>query len=447
MVDDRVVRGLSDRALTNYRAVRDSRFYQEFESEGKLVGTTLLSAEENPLATHIQSEWAGFLEHDVVPVISYPYEWCFSMLRDAALLQLELTEAAILNGFTVKDASPYNIQFIDHKPVFIDIPSLEPLPDGEPWAAYRQFCEMFLFPLLVQVYKGMDFQPFLRSRLDGIGVQTAASLFGLRDRFRRGVFTHVWLQAKMDRRFGGADVNVRSSLKSAGFNLELILANVRKLTRLIRRLDWSGKGSEWGDYEKFHNYTETDHQLKTSFVSEFAAGVKAKTIWDLGCNTGQFSKAVAAHCSQVLACDVDHWAIERLFRDQSMPSNVIPMVQNVADPSPDWGWRGKERRRLTERSKPDLVLCLALLHHVVITANIPLADFVAWLRSVADHLVIEYVSRADDKVRILLRNKHDHYHDYSREQLEAALAEHFSIESRLVLRDGHRCLMACRAKA
>ncbi|MFT5141077.1 MAG: hypothetical protein ACI9CB_002748, partial [Rhodothermales bacterium] len=256
---NRVFRGLSEAALDNYRKVIETAFYRKFSKAGLLVNTVEVESQDNPLPISVQQQWAGFLEHDRVAVISYPYEWAFSMLKSAALLQLRLTAAAIKEGFTLKDASPYNIQFVGNKPVFIDIASFEALREGEPWSAYRQFCEMFLFPLMLQAYKGVNYQPFLRSRIDGVDVQTAGKLFGFRDRFRKGVMGNVWLQAKLDRRYGGSSENVRSSLKSAGFNRELILVNIRKLKKLITALSWEGDGSEWGDYTSFHNYSDEDH--------------------------------------------------------------------------------------------------------------------------------------------------------------------------------------------
>jgi hypothetical protein len=233
---NRVFRGVSQSALENFRDLTDKKFYKALEEAGKVIGTREIPVEDNPLPDEIKNQWAGFLEHDEVEVISYPYEWTFSMLKVAASLQLHLVEQAVSNGFTLKDATPYNIQFVNHKPVFIDIPSFEPLQQGEPWAGYRQFCEMFLFPLFMQAYKRCNFQPFMRANIDGIGVQTAASLFGFRDRFRKGVISHVWLQSKLDRRYGGSSENVRSSLKSAGFNRELILVNVRKLQKLVNKV-------------------------------------------------------------------------------------------------------------------------------------------------------------------------------------------------------------------
>jgi SAM-dependent methyltransferase len=442
---DRIIRGISAAALAEFKKLESTAFYTTFLQKGLLVGSELLVPENVDLPPEIMQQWAGFIEHRRIPVITYPYEWTFSMLRDAALLQLDLVEAAILEGMTLKDATPYNIQFDGGKPVFIDIASFETLPAGAPWAGYRQFCEMFLFPLLLQAYKGIHFQPLMRSSIDGINVQTAAKLFGFRDRFRAGVLTHVWLQAKLDSRYGNTQQNVRSDLKKAGFNQAMILANVRKLGKLIGKLSWDGEGSEWGGYEEFHNYSESDHQLKESFISDSVANSKADVVWDIGCNTGQFSKLAAQHASCVLAMDLDHFAVERLYREtrETGKKNILPLVQNITDPSPNWGWRNRERVDLKTRIRPDLVLCLALIHHVVISANVPMEEFVSWLAELSDQLVIEYVSRSDDKVKALLRNKEDRYSDYSREELENNLGKYFRVVSQQKMESGNRHLYWC----
>jgi SAM-dependent methyltransferase len=279
-----------------------------------------------------------------------------------------------------------------------------------------------------------------------VDVQAASALFGFRDRFRKGVMSHVWLQAKLDRRYGGSSDNVRSNLKSAGFNRELILVNVRKMQKLVKKLEWKATGSEWGDYTEFHNYSDDDHVRKEEFIRNAIVTEQPKTVWDIGCNTGQFSRIAAAECTQVVSTDIDHVAVERLYLNPETPDNILPLVQNLADPSPNWGWRNRERSDLQTRSKPDLVLCLALIHHVVITANIPLAEFIDWLAGLTDKLVIEYVSRRDDKVETLLRNKEDKYKDYSRESLEANLKRHFEIRQQQEVNNGDRTLYLCVRK-
>lgn len=447
-VGGRIYRGLSEKGQADFQALIGCRFHEQFRSQGRLLDSVPVAAEEVPLPGQEKRQWSAFVEHPVVPVISYPYEWTFGMLRDAAMLQLELTEAAYREGIAVKDASPYNIQFTAGRPVFIDLGSFEPHQSGRPWAGYRQFCEMFLFPLMLQAYRGLDFQPLMRAGIDGIPLQSAARLFGVRDRFRRGVLTHVWLQSRLDRRFGGAAVDVRSELKSAGFNRELILANVRKLQRLVSRLEWQDDQSEWADYEAFHNYSDQDANLKEEFVDRCVAESGARLVWDIGCNTGRFSRIAARHAPTVIAMDQDHLAVERLYRGLKTEGRkeILTLVQNIADPSPNWGWRNRERSDLPGRAKPDLVLCLALIHHVAISANIPLTEFVAWLADLSEQLIIEHVSRRDDKVQALLRNKDDRYGDYGREQLESALAEHFDIAARQALESGNRFLYWCRRR-
>ena len=444
----RILRGISEGALADYRKLESKKFFKRFSEAGKLVATREIPMGEVPLPGEEKDRWAGFLEHERVPVVSYAYEWTFGMLKDAAVLTLDLLEAAIKADMTLKDATPYNVQFVAGKPVFIDIPSFESLQAGSTWSGYRQFCEMFLFPLMLQAYKGIDIQPMMRSRIDGVSIQTMARLFSFGQRFKKGVFSHVWLQAKLDSRYGSTNKDVKSELKSAGFSKELILANVRKTRKLIQKLSWGGEGSEWGGYEEFHNYSESDHVLKESFIDACVRDSGASTVWDIGANTGQFSRIAAKHADQVLAMDIDHFAVERMYRKNAEEgiNNILPLVQNVCDPSPNWGWRNSERSDLKTRAKPGLVLCLALIHHVVITANIPLDEFIAWLAGLTDQLVIEYVSRSDDKVETLLRNKEDKYHDYSRKNLEAALGRHFGIRERLELESGNRFLYWCVEK-
>jgi SAM-dependent methyltransferase len=221
------------------------------------------------------------------------------------------------------------------------------------------------------------------------------------------------------------------------------------MRKLVGKLKWEGDGSEWGSYEEFHNYSESDHLLKEAFIEESVNASESSLVWDIGCNTGQFAKIAAQQSRQVIAMDLDHFAVERLYREtrEKKNENVLTLVQNIADPSPNWGWRNRERTDLGSRARPDLVMCLALIHHVVISANIPLEEFVGWLSETSDQLIIEYVSRSDDKVKALLRNKEDKYHDYSRENLENELGRHFDIVRQQSLESGNRFLYWCRKPA
>ena len=448
-----VFRALSPPALANWQQLAAKAFFQRLQDAGKVVQTQQvetipLQADAQDSASSADSSWVATLKHQTIPVISYPYEWSFGMLKDAALLQLELLQAALAEGMILKDASSFNMQWIGSQPIFIDIPSFTPLAPGEPWVGYRQFCQLFLYPLLLQAYKNMPFQPWLRGNIDGIEPQDCTQLMSLRDRFRAGVFSHVYLQAQAQSRYAQASHNIQHDLRSAGFDTQLIQTNVSRLTRLIQKLDWQRSQSTWSEYAEQPPYTEAEQSQKADFVRRVAQSQKWSSVWDLGCNTGTFSRIAAENASTVVAMDVDALVIERLYQALKTERNttILPLVSNLADPSPSLGWRGTERRALTERSSPDLILALALIHHMVISANIPLKEFVAWLAERRASLVIEFITRDDPMVRTLLRHKADQYTDYNLEYFERCLADTFEVERQETLESGTRLLYYARSK-
>lgn len=440
----RVFRALSSTAATAWTQLSQTSFFPRLVAEGKVVATrsTELSATELAELTGGEENWAIALEHDVIPFLSYPYEWTFGMLRDAALLQLELLRAALGEGMILKDASSYNVQWRGAQPVFIDIASFEPWRQGDPWVGYLQFCQLFLYPLLLTAHRDIPFQSWLRGGIDGITPEVCNQIFSWRDRFKPGVFSHVYLQAKLHARTANTTNQLRSDIKRIGFSKELILRNVQGLEKLVRRLEWQRRSSEWASYADDNTYDDESRSSKERFIATAAATRRWKLVWDLGANTGSFSRIAAEHAEQVIAFDADHLAVERLYQQLARggPPNILPLVANLADPSPPLGWRHRERKALTERALPELTLCLALVHHMVISANIPLAEFVDWLASLGSHLVIEFVDKNDAMVRKLLQNKDDIYDDYELGKFESYLARHYEILSKETLGSGERTL-------
>ena len=432
--EGRVLRSLSPRAYADWQRLRGTRFFARHVEAGTVVATT----DAGPLA-----DGGGLVEHARIPFVSYPYEWPFGMLKDAALLHLELMRDALAEGFVLKDATPYNVQWRGARPVFIDVPSFEPLAPGDPWVGYRQFCELMLYPLMLQAYRGVDFRPWLRGRIDGIPAAEMQRLLSARDRLRPGVLLQVVAQSLLQRRFAGDGRNVRGALADAGFDKGLIESNVGKLARLVRGLEPPRVATEWSDYDRTHSYDTAGQAAKADFVRRAAASRRWRLAWDLGCNTGRFAEIVAPHAGCVVAMDADWMAIERLYareREATPPGAILPLVINLADASPSQGWRGAERKDLAARGTPDLTLCLALVHHVVITANIPLADFIDWLSSLGTAVVIEFVGRGDEMVQALLANREDQYDDYTAETFRALLAARFRIRDELPLKDGRRTI-------
>ena len=386
---------------------------------------------------------AAVLTHDRIPFISYPYEWTFSMLKDASLLQLDLLLAALAHGLILKDSSPYNVQFRGARPVFIDIGSFEQLREGELWVGYRQFCMLYLYPLLLQSTKGVSFQPWLRGSLDGIPPGQMRALMSMRDRFRRGYLTNVFLQARLESRDAGPQAGITRELKRPGLAKQLIVANVRKMRKMVSRLEWDPPKGVWLAYGDHNTYSADDAERKDAFVRSVATSSPWQLAWDLGCNNGRHARILAESIPSVLAVDADPGPVELLYRNLRAAGDerILPLTMNLADPSPGLGWRGLERTTLLDRGEPDLVVAFALVHHLAIAANIPLREVVHWLGGLGGALLVEFPTRDDPMVQKLLSGKRTGLHtDYTQEHFESCLTEVLDVRRTEVLGSGTRVL-------
>ena len=448
--DEGVFRALSAQGLADFEALAGSRLFERFTGDGRLIGTERVEAPRRHLPALREEEVAALLRHETIPYVSYPYEWPFGMLRDAALLQLDLLLAGLNEDLILKDSSPYNVQFRGAQPTFVDVGSFERLSEGEPWIGYRQFCMLFLYPLMLQAYKALEPQPWLRGAIDGIPPAQMSAVTSARDVLRRGVLTHVRLHARLERRHGERPREVKRELRQAGFNKELIRANVSKLRKLVGRLEWRPPRGVWTDYGERIHYTDRDTEEKDRFVREVAGSRAWDLVWDLGANDGRHSRLAAdSGARYVVAMDGDHGVIEHLYRTLRDVGDrrILPLTMNLTDPSPALGWRGTERKAPLDRGRPDLVLCLALVHHVSIAGNVPVREVVDWLHSLGAALVIEFPTREDPKVEQLLAAKRPGTHlDYDHEFFERCLDQAFEVERSERLSSGTRVLYFARAR-
>jgi hypothetical protein len=441
---DEVYRALSPDGLNDFAALEASGLLDD----GRVVATER-AGDVAALKGLLVHEPAAVLRHERIQFISYPYEWTFSMLKDAALLQLDLLLAALERDLVLKDATPYNVQFKGSRPVFVDVGSFERLREGEPWIGYRQFCMLYLYPLLLQSAKRVPFQPWLRGAIDGITPGQMRALMSFRDRFRRGVFTNVFLHAKLEARYADRPGQVKQEVKRV-FKKELFVANVRKMRKLVGRLDWDPPKGVWTAYGERNTYTDADARRKEQFVREVASSRDWRLAWDIGANNGRYSRIAAEGARTVVAVDADQGPVELLYRDLRSEGNeqILAVAMNLADPSPGLGWRGLERRALPERGRPDLVLALALVHHVAISANVPVREFIDWLASLGSALVIEFPTREDPMVQKLLAPKREGLHpDYELGFFERCLNEAFQVERSERLESGTRVLYYARPKS
>jgi hypothetical protein len=446
----RILRGLSAVASEEFKRLSVETFFKRAQERGWIVRTKALGSDDADAKAVLADGWTMVLEHEEVPFVSYPYEWSFSMLRDAALLTLSLLESAMKAGWTMKDGTPFNVQFIGARPVFIDIGSFEPRIDGVSWVGYRQFCSMFLTPLMARAHLGLDHLALMRAHLDGISPSEAAKLFRGTSRLKRGVASHVLLPARIESRILSQERDRKAAQirKVRPQSDAMVLGLVQSLRRLVNRLPAPIDHTDWSHYDRTHSYEESDLAEKKAFVSKHASKHARGHVWDIGCNTGTFSMLCANNANQVIAIDGDHNAIEQLYlrRTEIKGDNILPLVMNLANPSPNQGWAGNERAAFDKRVKPDLVMALALIHHMRMSANVPNIRFLEWLRSLDCDVIIEFVNRHDEMVVKLLTNKKEQYEDYSLEQFREEVNSLFEIVDSRPLKGGDREIFMLRPK-
>ena len=439
-VQGRVFRAIRSSWAEAWKEFSSSPLFQELQQEGLLI-KTIPAAGSLQFPASLTEGSCAVVEHERIPFVSYPYEWSFGMLKDAALLHLDLLERTLPYDFICKDASAYNVQFVGSKPVFVDILSITRHALGEPWLGYHQFCKMFLYPLMLEAYKQIPFQSWLRSELEGVDPVLFSRVMGARDLLRPGVFTHVRLQAWLQKRLAASRDSVRRRIKISRLPKAAIVRNLRGLRRLLHRLT-PRSDSAWMDYVRTRSYSDLAMKQKEGFVRKTLAGQQWRFVWDLGCNTGDFSRLAADHADYVVALDSDPLCVEWLYQGlkQEGRRNILPLVMNLANLSPNQGWAGRERLSLAARGKPDLALCLALIHHLTINCNVPIPAFLSWLAELGTSVIIEFVSKEDPMVRQLLLNKDDTYEDYNRPGFEQYLNQFFNVRDTSAIAGGTRFL-------
>lgn len=425
----RVLRLLDKRGLDAWHALAETDFYARAVEDGRLLASREVEAPDGS---------AGAIEHPLLPFISYPYEWTFGMLKDAALLQLDLLAEALGEGLTIKDATPFNVQFTEGRPIFIDIGSFEPYEAGEAWIGYRQFTRQFLFPLMMRAWAGIPFQPWLRGDMEGPTASQMRRLLPVSKRFRPSALMHVTLQARMEERMSGQAV--RQDLRRAGFGADLILANVGKLRTLIDGMGIPDTVSTWSDYRACE-HVGRDREAKSEFLRSLLDRHRPNRVLDMGANDGHFSLIAADHGAHAIAVDGDEAILDDLYR-RAAGRTVSIVMTDLTNPTPSQGWAGVERTSLEDRARPDLIVAYGLIHHLIYTASIPPRSVVAWLRHFDCPVALEYVAPDDEMVAKLTANKLESelHRDRSEIEFRGLLDETFAIDSTTSLTGGTRTL-------
>ena len=441
--DGQLYRQVNRRYRPDFELLHDSGLYDELSGRGLLVNHDIADSVQ-PL----NDDGFCVIRPRRVRFISYPYEWAFSALKDAALLTLDVQLRALNRDMQLKDASAYNVQFDGCRPVLIDTLSFERLEANRPWKAYGQFCRHFLAPLALMARTHIDCGYLLRDYIDGIPLDVASSMLPLRTRLSLGLQVHLHWHGRMIAKHQETQIAQDENKARKGprprevqmpkNRLHAYLENLRSTITSLRSK--CGQ-TEWGDYYEDNSYSPAASREKQELVKRYLQAINPSTVWDLGANTGVFSQIAAELGAFTCAFDIDPACVERAYVDgrKQKKTNFLPLRMDLTNPSPALGWAHQERDSFAQRGPADAAMALALIHHLAISNNVPLPSVAEFFRRLTRSLIIEFVPKQDPQVQRLLQNREDIFEHYTQEQFEKAFKRHFHIsESHSVGTDGRR---------
>ncbi len=416
----------------NYDSLIESGLLKNLVDKNLLVSHEEVKNSEN-------SDSYKIIKPKKIEYISYPYEWSFSQLKDAALLTLRTQRIALKHNMSLKDASSYNVQFLDGKPIFIDSLSFEKYQEGLPWVAYRQFCQHFLAPLLLMKYSNINLNQLLRVYLDGIPLDIANSILPLKAKFNFSVFLHISLHSKTQKKLENTDVKFS---KNAKLTKAKLLDIVENLEDLIGNISLPKSQTEWGEYYTFTNYSDSAFSNKKKIIEGFLDKINPKTLWDLGANNGLFSRIASNRKIKTVAFDIDPIAVEKNYLQikNSKETDILPLVLDLTNPSPSIGFANEERPSFSQRSETDVIMALALIHHISISNNVPFVKVAKYFAQMTNYLIIEFVPKSDSQVKKLLATREDVFPRYNQNGFEQYFSQYFSIVDSVKIEDCDRVL-------
>jgi hypothetical protein len=435
-----ILRQVNREAQQSYDRLMSSGLYRELTERGLLI-----RHEETDEPPRVAATAYKILRPQYIAFISYPYEWSFSQNKDAALLTLEIQRRAIRNGLTLKDASAYNVQFQDGRPIFIDTLSLELYREGEPWRAYRQFCQHFLAPLALMCLTDIRLGQLCRTNIDGIPLNLAARLLPAKSRLRLGLLLHVHLHGVLQ----GSAASRNMAQPVRRFHRTAMLGLIDSLESAIQRLTWKPRESDWSSYYDHTTYSPSATAAKLRAVAEFLDVVRPKCVWDLGANTGQFSRLASDRGAFTMSFDIDPNCVELNYLEMKsrQETRILPLLMDLLNPSPASGWINQERFSILQRGQPDMVLALALIHHLAISGNLPLEQIARFFYSLTPWVAIEFVAPTDSQVQLLAAQRGHVHHPYDQSSFEQCFCRYFLIQATRPTLPGSRILYLLRRRS
>jgi len=432
--DGTIYRKINPLYMPQYKHLMDSGLYES------LIKAKLMVSHEE--VERIETNEEGIvIRPEQIPYISYPYEWCFEQYKDAALTTLRIQLLGMEFGMSLKDASAYNIQFVRGRPKLIDTLSFDMYTET-PWTAYGQFCRHFLVPLMLMAYVDQRLVKMMQSHIDGIPLDLAD--FILRGKGGFAAWQHIHLHAKAVKSYGEAGKKEGKAIQMT-MKKHILFSIINSLIRIIERLKLKDIITEWGNYYSLTNYEEAAAKHKENIVKEYLANITKKNektfVWDLGANDGRYSRCALEYGAEVIAFDIDPIAVGRNYLEtHKTGSGMLPLILDLTCPSPAIGFANNERKTIDGRRKPNIILMLAVIHHLAISNNLPLEKIAQWLAALCEYLIIEFVPKEDSQVKILLKTRVDIFPDYSIEGFESAFTSCFRLRGKTQIDQSKRTL-------
>lgn len=419
-VDEILYRQINKCYKEDYLQLQNSGLYRELVEKDFLV-----KHKEDDDSSLLSGEGYLIIMPEQIDFISYPYEWCFDQLKDAALLTLKIQKLALNKGMTLKDASAYNVQFHNGKPIFIDTLSFEVYNQNTPWGAYRQFCQHFLAPLVLMKHIDVRLNSMLRTYIDGIPLDIASKMLSWKTRLNFSSLMHIHLHANMQTKYASKG----EKQKDAGLSKGKLIALISGLESTISGLNPSKQNTEWEKYYSFTNYSESGAQHKANLIDGYLDIIKPKNLWDIGANDGTFTKIAYSRGIKSVAFDIDPLAVNNHYKNlkESNEANALPLILDMTNPSPGLGWASTERASVTKRSGVDLIMALAIIHHLAISNNVPLDQIAQLMSNWGKALIIEFVPKGDSQVDLLLLSRKDIFTEYDQPTFEKVFSNYFEI--------------------
>jgi len=387
------------------------------------------------------ADWHQTILPEKIPFISYPYEWCFDMLKDAALVTLHAAQEAMNYGMILKDASAYNVQWHKGKMIFIDTLSFEKWDSTKPWIAYRQFCEHFLAPLALMHYLKLPLQNLFLAYPDGIPLALTKKLLPAKSKFNLNTYLHLHLHANISGNSKPKAPNQKLQTPKP-FSSTKFKNLLRSLEEMVQSFSLNNPSGVWSGYYNEAFQREDYVAQKKQIVEDWIGRTDAGSAIDIGANEGEFSELLSAKNISTISADFDHYSVNRLYNiaRKNNNSSTLPLVIDFANPSPAIGVNNEERSAFLQRPKTDLVLALAVIHHLAIGKNIPFENIAEMFKGLGNWLIIEFVPKEDEKIQLMLQQKKDVYYDYNEENFINSFKSSYSVIKKSVIGNSGRSL-------